>query len=33
MVMEDGEIVLTVARHAAETGIELGARVTSGVVT
>lgn len=33
MEMEDGEVVLTVARHAAETGIELSARVNAGVVT
>jgi beta-glucosidase len=33
MVMEDGELVLTVARHAADPGIELGARVRSGLLT
>jgi beta-glucosidase len=33
MVMEDGEVVLTVARHAADPGIELITRVTSGVLT
>ncbi len=33
MVMEDGDVVLTIARHAADPGLELSTRVTSGVLT